>query len=149
MGMITSEQLQLGIILEERMVKPSVSKLKAQVSFECGSWKDPLKNSLLTKWELLILSWCPNPNSGLKWELTADIELEESDDESLHDLARIHHLLALKVKKQSENTPTEPSEGNFPSEWMKSGNCLAASCGWKGIVERVIAWKLWPSNIAS
>ena len=35
--MITSEQLQLGVILEERVVKPSVRKLEGQVSFECGS----------------------------------------------------------------------------------------------------------------
>ena len=41
-------------------------------------------------------SWCPNPNAVLIWDVTAEIELEECDDESLHDLAAIH----LKEKKQ-------------------------------------------------
>ena len=79
-------------------------------------------------------SWCPKPNVGLIWDLTADVELEESDDESLHDLAMIHHLLFLNVKKQSEKTTKEPSEGNFSSDWMKTSECLAASCGLEGHV---------------
>ena len=40
------EQLKLGIILEERVVEPSVPQLKGQVSFECGSWDGSLKTSL-------------------------------------------------------------------------------------------------------
>ena len=47
----------------------------------------------------------------------------------MHDLAMIHHLLSLKVKKQGDKTPTEPTEGNFPSGWMKTGTCLAARNG--------------------
>ena len=98
--MITSEQLRLGVILEERVVEPSFPKLEGQVSFECDSWDGLLKTSLVTMWELIKPSWYPNPNTGLIWDVTADNELEESDDESLHDLAVIHHLLALKVKLQ-------------------------------------------------
>ena len=48
LGMITSEQLQLGVILEERVAEPSVPKLEGQVSFECGSWDGALKTSLVT-----------------------------------------------------------------------------------------------------
>ena len=33
MGMIMSEQLQLRIILEERVVEPSIPKLEGQVGF--------------------------------------------------------------------------------------------------------------------
>ena len=47
-------------------------------------------------------SCCPNPNAGLKCDLTTDVELEENDDESLPDLAVIHHLLALDREKQRE-----------------------------------------------
>ena len=32
------------------------------------------------------------------------------------------------MKKQSENLPTEPAEGNLPGDWMKKGTFLAASC---------------------
>ena len=49
------------------------------------------------------------------------------DDESLHDLVVFHHLVALKRMTQSEKLPTEPSEGNFSSDWMEKGLCLAAS----------------------
>ena len=41
---------------------------------------------------------------------------------------RACHLLPLKVKKQSEETPTKPSEVIFPNDWMETGTCLAASC---------------------
>ena len=36
LGTITSEQLQLGVILEERVIEPSAPQLEGQVSFECG-----------------------------------------------------------------------------------------------------------------
>ena len=85
-------------------------------------------------WELMKPAWCPNPNAGLTWDLTAEIELEENDNESLHDLAVIHHLLALKMTRQYDKQPTEPSEGNFPNDWMKEGACLAFSCGMEGHV---------------
>ena len=38
----------------------------------------------------------------------------------------------LKVTRQDDEQPTEPSEGNFPSDWMKEGACLASSCGMEG-----------------
>ena len=38
MGTVTSEQLQLGVILEERVIEPSIPQVEGQVSFECGSW---------------------------------------------------------------------------------------------------------------
>ena len=47
------EQPKLGIILEERVVEPSVPELKGQVSFDCDSWDGPLKTSLVTMWELM------------------------------------------------------------------------------------------------
>ena len=129
-GMIKSEQLLLEITFDEQVVEPLGPKLEGQVRFECGSWDGPLKTSLVMMLELMKPSWCPNPNLGLIWNLIADVELGENDDESLHDLAMIHHLLALKVKKQSEKTPTELSdERNFPSIWMRTGECLVASCG--------------------
>ena len=53
LGTITSEQLQLGVILEERVVEPFVPQLKGLVGFECDSWDGPLKTSLVTMWELM------------------------------------------------------------------------------------------------
>ena len=62
-GMLMVEQPKLGIILEERVVEPSVPELMGQVSFECSSWDGPLKTSLITMWELMKPSWCPHPNA--------------------------------------------------------------------------------------
>ena len=73
LGTITSEQLQLGVILEDRVIEPSVPQLEGQVSFECGSWDGPLKTSLVTMCELMKPSRCPDPNAGLISDLTAEI----------------------------------------------------------------------------
>ena len=54
--MLLVEQAKLGIILEERVIKPSVPELKGQVSFDCGSWEGRLKTSLVTMWELMMVS---------------------------------------------------------------------------------------------
>ena len=59
--------------------------------------------------ELMKPSWCPHPNAGLIWDMTADVTLDLDDEASLHDLARIHHLLALKITKQKNSLSTKPS----------------------------------------
>ena len=133
-GMLMVEQPKLGIILEERLVEPSVHELKGQKSFDCGSWDGPLKISLVIMWEFMKPSWCPHPNAGLIWDMTADVTLDLDDDASLHDLAMIHHLLALRITKQKSNPSTEPSEGNLSSNWLRQGNCLAHSSGMDGHV---------------
>ena len=87
-------------------------------------------------WELMKPSGCPHPNAGLIWYMTADNVLDLDDDASLHDLARIHHLLALKVTKQNGRLSTEPSEGSSSSNWLRQGTCLASSCGgWREALE--------------
>ena len=52
-GILMVEQAKLGIVLEERVVEPSVPELKGQVSFDCSSWDGPLKTNLVTMWELM------------------------------------------------------------------------------------------------
>ena len=128
------EQSKLGIILEERVVEPSVPELKGQVSFECGSRDGALKTSLVTMWQLMKPSWCSHPNAGLVWDTTADVALDLDDDVSLHDLAAIHPLLALEVIKQDGRPTTELTEGSFPRDWLMQGTCLASNCGMEGHV---------------
>ena len=70
-------------------------------------------------WELMKPSWCPHPNAGLIWDMTVDVALDLDDDASLHDLAMIHHLLALKITKQKGNSSKEPSEGNPSGDWLR------------------------------
>ena len=131
-GMLMVEQPKPGIILEERMVEPI--RAKGQVSFDCGSWDGPLKTSLVTMRELMKPSWCPHPNAGLTWDMTADVTLDLDDDASLHDLAMIHHLLALKITKQKSVPSTEPAAGNLSGDWLRQGTCLAHSSGMDGHV---------------
>ena len=118
----------MGIILEERVVE-LVPELKGQVSFECGFWDGPLKTSLVTIWELMKTSWCPHPNAGLIWDMTADVPMDLDDDASLHDLAVIYHLLVMKIAKKNGKPATESSEGGSLSNWLKRGACLASNCG--------------------
>ena len=133
-GMLMVKQPKLGIVLEERVVEPSVPELKGQVSFDCGSWNGPLKTSLVTMWELMKPSWCPHSNAVLIWDMTAGFTLDLDDDASLHDLAMIHHLLAIRVTKQKYNPSTEPSEGSASSDWLRQGTCLAHNSGMDGHV---------------
>ena len=133
-GMLMVEQPKLGFVLEERVFEPSVSELKGQVSFDFGSWDGPLKTSLVTMWELMKPSWCPHPNAGLIYDMTADIMLDLDDDASLHDLAMIQHLLAMRVTNQRKSPSTEPCEGSASSDWLRKGTCLAHNSGMDGHV---------------
>ena len=133
-GMLMVEQPKLGFVLEERVFEPSVPELKGQVSFDFGSWDGPLKTSLVTMWELMKPSWCPHPNAGLIYDMTADIMLDLDDDASLHDLAMIHHLLAMRVTNERKNPSTEPCEGSASSDWLRQGTCLAHNSGMDGHV---------------
>ena len=130
-GMLMVEQPKLGIILEERVVKPSVPELKGQVSFGCGSWDGPLKTSLVTMWELMKSSWCPHPNAGLIWDMTADITLNLDDDASLHDLAMIHHLLAMRMTKRKGNPSTELSYKFYRAIGWSKAHAWLNIVGWK------------------
>ena len=133
-GMLMVEQPKLGTILEERVVKPSVLELKGQVSFDCGSWDGPLKINQIAMWELMKPSWCLHPNAGLIWDMTADVMLDLDDDASLHDLAMIHHLLAMRVTKRKNNPSPEPSEGSPSGNWLRQGIYLAQYRGMEGHV---------------
>ena len=133
-GMLMVEQPKHGIILQELVIEPLVPELKGQVSFDCGSCDGPLKTSFVTMWELMKPSWCPHPNAGLIWDMTADITLDYDDDASLHDLVMIHHLLAMRKTKQKSNPSTESSEVNPSSDWLRHGTSVAHSSGMDGNV---------------
>ena len=84
-------------------------------------------------WQLMKPSWCPKLNAGVIWDFTADIELEQDDDNSLRDRFVIYRLLALKLTKENKKPPTEPSEGNFSIDRMTKSTCLTPFVDWKGI----------------
>ena len=71
------------------------------------------------------------PAPKLRFDMGYDSRCRYSldDDGSLHDLAVIHHQLALTIVKQHGRPTTESSEGNSPGDWMKQGTCLTSSLG--------------------
>ena len=71
------------------------------------------------------------------WDVTSDVVLELDDEGILNDLAVIHHLLALRIMNQDDKPPTESSEENSPSDWIKECTCLASSCEMEGHVRRI------------
>ena len=56
--------------------------------------------------------------------MTADVALDLGYHASLHDLAVIYHLLALKVAKKNGKPATESFEGGSLSNWLKQCACL-------------------------
>ena len=71
MGRITSEPLQLGVILDERVFEPSVPKLEGQASFECGLWevtKNQLNDVVGTHETIMVLKSDSRPTSETVWE---------------------------------------------------------------------------------
>ena len=90
------------------------------MSFECGLCDGPLKTSLMTMREILKSSRCLEQKFDLGRDCRCEREL--NDDRSLHDLAVIHNLLALRIVKQVETQPTEPSERKSPNDQISTTN---------------------------
>ena len=107
--MLMMEQPKLGIVLEDRVVEPSVPELMGQVSFDCGFWDGPLKTSLVTMWELMKPSWCPHPNAGLIWDMTADFTLDLDDDASLHNLV----MILVVIGHENNEAEEQPINGTI------------------------------------
>ena len=58
--------------------------------------------------------------------MTADVALDLDDDGSLHDLAVIHHILALKIVKPDARTTTDQVPRLDEAEHL-----MAPAVGWK------------------
>ena len=74
--MLTLEQSRMEMTPDKRVVKPSVTEVKGQVSSECDSWEGQLITSLITMWEIMNPTWCPKTNAGFVWDVTADVVLK-------------------------------------------------------------------------
>ena len=66
--------------------------------------------------------------------MTTHLTLDLDDDVSLHDLAMIDHLLAMRMTKRKSNPSTEPSQESPSSNWLRQGTCLAQHSGMEGQV---------------
>ena len=70
----TSQQVSLGLVLEEKMTAPSVPKSDSHVEFGLGFSDGLSRTSLMTVWELLKPSWCLSPNADVILRATQNNE---------------------------------------------------------------------------
>ena len=57
------QQAKLGLVLEKKVIAPSVPKSDNWVEFGLGFSDELLRTSLMVVWELMKPSWCPSPNA--------------------------------------------------------------------------------------
>ena len=60
---IASQQVKLGLVLEERVTASSMPKTDNRVEFGLGLSDELLRTSVMVAWEIMKASWFPIPNS--------------------------------------------------------------------------------------
>ena len=126
-----NQQTKLGLLLEEKVTKPSVPKSDSRVEFGLGFSDELLRTSLMVVWELMKPSWCPSPNADSILRATKDVQREMNSDCNLRDLNVIYNLMTTASKSNEEDNKVElPGWG--PEDWVKPGSCLTEVCGLKG-----------------
>ena len=75
---VNNTQAKLGLVLEEEVTAPSVTKSDKRVEFGLGFSDELLRTSLMAVWELMRPSWCPSPNADSILRATQDVQSEKS-----------------------------------------------------------------------
>ena len=83
---IVSQKVKLGLVLDEKVTAPSISKNDNRVEFELGFSDELMRTSLIVAWELMKRSWCPSPNADSILLATQDGQKELNADCNLRDL---------------------------------------------------------------
>ena len=125
-----NQQTKLGLLLEEKVTKPSVPKSDNRVEFGLGFSDELLRTSLMVVWELMKPSWFPSPNADSILRATKDVQREMNSDCNLRDLNVIYNLMTTASKSNGEDKVELPGWG--PEDWVKPGSCLAEVCGLNG-----------------
>ena len=112
------------------MTAPSVPKSDSRVEFGLGFSDELLRTSLMVVWELMKLSWCPNPNADSILRATQDLQRELNSDCNLSDLKIIYNLMTAASKSNEGNNEEVPGWG--PDDWVEPGSCLAKVCRLEG-----------------
>ena len=125
-----NQQTKLGLLLEEKVIAPSVPKSDNRVEFGLGFSDGLPRTSLMVVWELMKPSWCPSPNAYSILRVTQDVQRELNSDCNLHDLSIIYSLMATASKTNGEYKVELPGWG--PEDWVKPGSSLAKVCELEG-----------------
>ena len=119
----TNQQTKLRLVLEEKVIAPSVPKSDNRVEFGMGFSDELLRTSLMVVWDLMKSSWCPSPNANSILRATEDMQRESNSDCNLRDLNVIYNLMKTASKSNGEDKVELPGWG--PEDWFKTGSCLA------------------------
>ena len=68
---IVSQQVKLGLVLEEKVNAPSIPKSETEWSLDCDSQMGTI---LMIVWEFLIPQWCPSRNADSVLRATQDLQ---------------------------------------------------------------------------
>ena len=121
----TNPQTKLGLILEEKVTAPSVTKSDKRVEFGLGFSDELLRTSLMVVWELMRPSWCPSPNADSILRATQDMQRELKADCNLRDLNIIYNVMTTASRSNGEDKVELPgwdqkTGSNLVAVWQKS-----------------------------
>ena len=88
-----TQQVKLGLVLEEKVTAPSVLKLDSRVELGFGFSDELLRTSLMVVWELMKPSCCLSPNADSILHATQDVQRELNSDCNLRDLNIIYKVM--------------------------------------------------------
>ena len=125
-----NQQTRLGIVLDEKVTAPSVSKSDNRVEFGLEFSDELLRRSLMVVWELMKPSWCPSPNAESILRPTQDVPRELNSDCNLRDQNVIYILITTASKSTGEDKVELP--GWEPEDWVRPGSCLVEVYGLEG-----------------
>ena len=120
----------MGLVLEEKVTAPSVSKPDNRVEFGLGFLDKLMRTSLMVVWDLMEPSWCPSPNADSILRATQDVQRELNSDCNLRDLNIVYNLITTASKSDRVNIVVLP--GRRPEDLVTPGSCLAKVCGLEG-----------------
>ena len=126
----------MGLVLEEKVTAPSVSKSDNRVEFGLEFLNKLMRTSLIVGLivglivELLKPSWCPKPNADSILRATQDVQRELNSDCNLRDLNIVYNLITTASESDWVNIVVLP--GRKPEDLVTPGSCLAKVCGLEG-----------------
>ena len=107
-----NQQAKLGLVFEEKMTAPLVTKSDNRVEFGLEFSDELLKTSLMVVWESIKTSWCPSPNADSILRATQDVQRELNSECNLRDLNIMYNLMTTASKSNGENQVELPGWGS-------------------------------------
>ena len=101
---VASQQVKLGLVLEEKLTAPSVPKSDNRVEFGLGFSDEILRTGLMEVRELMKSSWCLSPNANSILRATQDVQRELNAGCILRDLKVIYNSMTTASRSNRGNS---------------------------------------------